>query len=68
MLTCKEATQLASQELDRKLGITERVGLRLHLLICSGCRAARSQFGFLRKMAAAYGDHLEADDTVRPKP
>jgi len=59
MLSCKEATELASQALDRKLGLGDRLGLRLHLLICSGCRAARDQFSFLRKSVAAYGAHLD---------
>lgn len=59
MLTCKEATELASQGLDRNLGVGERLTLRLHLMICSGCRAARQQFIFLRKSAAAYETHLD---------
>jgi hypothetical protein len=49
MLSCKEATQLVSQGLDRRLGLCERVALRLHLLICDGCTHFRKQATFLRK-------------------
>ena len=49
MLSCKEATQLVSQGLDRRLGFLERVTLRLHLLICDGCTHFHKQTAFLRK-------------------
>jgi hypothetical protein len=49
MLSCKEATQLVSQGLDRRLGFGERVALRLHLLICDGCTHFKKQTAFLRK-------------------
>jgi Putative zinc-finger len=49
MLSCKEATQLVSQGLDRRLGFGERVALRLHLLICDGCTHFKKQTAFLSK-------------------
>jgi hypothetical protein len=49
MLTCKEATRLASEGLDRRLGLAERVALRLHLAICDGCSNFKKQVAFLRK-------------------
>ncbi len=48
MLSCKETTRLLSQAADRKLGFGERVGLRVHLAICNGCRNVDAQFKFLR--------------------
>ena len=48
MMNCKHATQLISQQQDRKLGIMERIGLRLHLLICSGCSNFNKQIDFIR--------------------
>lgn len=38
MLNCREATQLASESQDRKLGLGQQVGLSFHLLICALCR------------------------------
>jgi hypothetical protein len=49
MLSCKDATQLVSQGLDRRLGLRERVALRLHLVICDGCTQFRKQAAFLQK-------------------
>jgi putative zinc finger protein len=49
ILSCKEATRLASQGLDRRLGFGERVALRVHLAICDGCTNLSRQMAFLRK-------------------
>ncbi|MEN8261019.1 MAG: zf-HC2 domain-containing protein [Pseudomonadota bacterium] len=38
MLSCKEVSQLASKTLDAPLTWRERMGMRLHLLICRLCR------------------------------
>ena len=48
MMSCKEATHLMSEDLERPLSRRERVALRLHLMMCSGCRNFRVQIGFLR--------------------
>jgi predicted anti-sigma-YlaC factor YlaD len=49
MLNCKQATALMSMGMDRKLTLFERVGLRLHLSMCSGCRNFSKQMDFLRQ-------------------
>ena len=49
LLSCKEVSQLVSQSLDRRLGLVERVQLRLHLAICDGCSNFKKQMVFLRK-------------------
>lgn len=49
MISCRRATELLSQEMDRRLGWRERLALYLHLRICAGCRRAQAQFGFLRR-------------------
>jgi len=56
MLSCKEASRLLSQGLDRRLGFAERLGLRLHLLICDGCTNFSKQVAFLRKAMARLAD------------
>jgi hypothetical protein len=55
MMNCKEATQLISQSLERKLSMVERLGLKLHVLVCAGCRASERQFDFLRAAARRIG-------------
>ena len=49
MLSCKEASRLVSQGLDRELGFGERVMLRVHLTFCDGCTNFKSQVAFLRR-------------------
>ncbi|RLJ62093.1 zf-HC2 domain-containing protein [Sulfurisoma sediminicola] len=60
MLSCKDATELISQGMDRRLSLVERFGLRLHLLICRGCRATEQHLGFLRNASSAWRQHHEA--------
>lgn len=59
MLSCKEATQLVSQGLDRRLGFAERVALRLHLLICDGCSHFTKQLAFLQKAVKRLKEQTE---------
>ena len=56
MLTCKEATRLVSQGLERRLGLAERLALRLHLLICDGCTNFNKQVAFLRRSLSRLAD------------
>jgi hypothetical protein len=48
LMTCQEASRLASQAQDRPLTLKERIGLRLHLLICVGCQGFTRQLRQIR--------------------
>jgi predicted anti-sigma-YlaC factor YlaD len=50
-MNCQHATALMSQGMDRALGTQERVNLRVHTLMCSGCRNYRQQLQVLRDAA-----------------
>ncbi|GEK49396.1 zf-HC2 domain-containing protein [Vreelandella venusta] len=50
MLMCREATRLMSLKQDRTLTFRERTALRLHLSMCSACRACARQFDLLHKI------------------
>jgi predicted anti-sigma-YlaC factor YlaD len=52
MLSCKQVARLVSQGLDRELGFTERVRLRVHLAICDGCTNFSKQMAFMREAMA----------------
>ena len=56
MLSCKDASRLVSQGLDRNLGFGERIALRVHLAICDGCTNFKNQVAFLRKAISRLGD------------
>jgi hypothetical protein len=64
MLSCKETTRLLSQGEDRRLAFGERVALRVHLVICNGCRNVSAQFGILRlamtKLSSDEGEEKSA--------
>jgi len=49
MLTCKEASRLISERLDRKLGVGQWLALRMHLMLCDGCSRVNRQFQMLRR-------------------
>ncbi len=52
--TCKEATGLLSQGLERRLSLRQRASVQLHLLLCSLCRRYDQQLHFLKRAAAHY--------------
>ena len=49
MLTCKDASRLVSEGLERPLGFRERWSLRLHLWLCDNCRRFERQLRLLRR-------------------
>jgi putative zinc finger protein len=49
ILSCREATRLASQGLDRQMSFGERLRLRVHLAICSGCANFSRQIALVRR-------------------
>lgn len=54
MLTCKEITRLLSESQDRKLSMTEKLKLEMHLAMCRGCKAYKGQLAFLRTACRRY--------------
>ena len=66
MLTCKEASRLSSEGLDRKLSVGEWLALRMHLALCEGCSRVKQQFQFLRQaMSQLREAPASKDDTDR---
>lgn len=59
MMTCKEAAALMSQGMDRRLGMAERVALRVHLLICVACSRYRNQLDVLRLACRRFTERIE---------
>ena len=61
-LSCRRATELLSQQLDRTLTLEEKTALQAHLLICRGCRAVDGQFRFLREAVRTLLRPLDGPD------
>ena len=49
MFNCKAVTRIISESMDRKLPFYQRMGIRVHLLMCKLCSRYRRQLFFLRK-------------------
>ncbi len=49
MMSCREATRLLSEAQDHPLPWRQRLGLRLHLLMCRLCARYAAQLRFLRR-------------------
>jgi len=61
--TCKEASRLQSQALDRKLSLMQRIGLGIHLRLCKWCRRYGKQIGFLHDAAREHPDQFSETHT-----
>ena len=61
---CEEASRLASDALDRRLTLSERIAVRAHTWICRSCRRFHTQLAmlreFLKRMPKAQRDSLAA--------
>lgn len=54
MMNCREATRMLSEAGERRLGLGERLSLRLHLALCGACRRFGQQVGLLRQAMRAF--------------
>ena len=65
MLTCKQASKLISQSLDRPLTWSEKMVLRLHLFICNPCTQFKRQLNMLRTALQRIRTGIEHDSTIK---
>ncbi len=63
-LSCKEAARLQSQAMTRPLSFSERLGLGLHLLICSWCRRFGAQVKLLHSTMNEFPEHEYAEPSL----
>ncbi|HUY90088.1 MAG TPA: hypothetical protein VMV10_15230 [Pirellulales bacterium] len=61
MLTCKEASRLASESLDRKLTWRQRINLWVHLAMCRLCYGFAKDIKQLHEAARLHADDAEKD-------
>ena len=70
MFNCKEVTLMVSESLDRKLSLFQRIGIRMHLLMCKFCSRYRRQLLILResmRLYPRYGEDTEPSLTLPPE-
>lgn len=71
MMTCAEAARLMSNRLNHPLGIRARLALRLHLMLCVGCRRYARQLMFIREWLRSGANrdlHCEGNETMHLDP
>lgn len=65
MLTCKQASRLTSQSLDRPLSWSERMQLKFHLFICNACRRFNRQLRLLSDAVKRIAHLTEHDHSIQ---
>lgn len=59
MMNCKQATRLISESRDRPLSLPERMTLKMHVMMCTGCKNFSLQIPFLSQAMKAYAKGLD---------
>jgi len=54
MMNCQQATKLISESQERSLSLPEKMSLKVHVMMCSGCKNFSLQVPFLSKAMKAY--------------
>lgn len=52
-MNCEQATRLMSEAQERPLNLKEKTELKLHTVMCSGCRRFGEQMTVLRQLTKA---------------
>lgn len=47
MMNCQQATRLISESQDRTLSLSEKMTLKMHVMMCAGCKNFSLQISFL---------------------
>jgi len=65
VLTCRDCFNLTSDFLNRNLPLRQRLAVRIHLLLCAGCRRYDSQMRTTLALLGRFGRNKgEISDNV----
>ncbi|HLA34828.1 MAG TPA: zf-HC2 domain-containing protein [Rhodocyclaceae bacterium] len=64
MLNCRDATCLLSESQERTLSLKERLSLKMHVMMCSGCRNFSDHMHKLHQIMHAYA---KGEDVRSPR-
>jgi hypothetical protein len=65
-LSCKDVTRLVLEGEDRELAVTERLGVRFHMTICSLCPPFGRQVSLMRQALGRWKQYGGGDDGAPP--
>ncbi|MDP1532242.1 MAG: zf-HC2 domain-containing protein [Rubrivivax sp.] len=66
MRTCREVTRLVLEGEDRRLHLGERLGVRLHMMVCKTCPAFADQVALMRQAMGRWKQYAESGDAPPP--
>jgi hypothetical protein len=58
---CRQVTEIVVAGEDRALGVFERLAVRVHLTVCSGCRRFQGQMALMRAALPRWRAYREGD-------
>lgn len=59
MMNCQQATRLISESQDRTLSLSEKMALKMHVMMCAGCKNFSLQIPFLSQAMKAYAEGFD---------
>ena len=62
MYSCEQASKLSSRAMEQPLTPSERVLLRMHLMMCGRCSNFARQIDFLRLASSKFPEMLEKNE------
>lgn len=63
MLRCREISKLVSESMERDLPLSQRMQLRMHLMMCRLCAGFARQVRLLRQAVHEHPERLGPDQT-----
>ncbi|MDD5028731.1 MAG: zf-HC2 domain-containing protein [Rhodoferax sp.] len=67
-MNCQQATRLISESQEHDLSWSKKVALKMHLMMCSGCKNFSLQIPFLSQAMKAYAKGFDERDDEDGKP
>lgn len=68
IVSCKKAAKIASDALERRLSLRERIGLATHGMMCRACRLYIKQLRTIRLVARRYAQEELSPTITSQKP
>ena len=62
MLSCEQTSEVLSRGLDQHLPFSQRIAVRIHLLMCRACAQYERQLHFIRRATRRLSQGMEHGD------
>ncbi len=66
MMNCQHFTRLISEAQDRPLSLSEKMALKVHVIMCAGCKNFSLQLPFISQAMRAYAKGKDEDAKDSP--